>query len=259
MSAASKKSEAAEDRQRPDDPIRALVAETFGTFVLTFVAAGGIVVGALNGSTVTYTAATLSVALVVTAIIYTIGGISGSHINPAVTLGFAVRGVFPWRSVPGYWTAQTIGGILAAVVLRLLFGTAGRVGSTIPHHGYLTSLLLETILTFFLVTVVLAVTRGSKLVGTDVAVAVGFIIGAGVLFAAPIGGASMDPARSIGPAFFGGALGSLWVYIVGPLVGALIAVGLIQYLLGAPPAKQSKIAAGIDRSKGDQKLGPPNQ
>src|SRR5439155_17868098 len=158
------------------DEARSVFAELLGTFALTFVAAGGIVIQEVSQHEVSYEARVAAPGLVVLAMIYTLGNVSGAHINPAVTLAFALRGAFSWLRVPGYILAQLIGALLAAGVLRLLFGDAGHVGATIPHYGTLQSFVMEVILTTLLVTVIVGTATDHKVVGPNAGIAVGATI-----------------------------------------------------------------------------------
>ncbi|HZT97570.1 MAG TPA: aquaporin [Chloroflexota bacterium] len=223
---------------------RRLLAELIGTFALTFVAAGGGVIAAISGGTPNEAARVVAPALLVMAMIYSVGPVSGAHFNPAVTLAFAARGDFPWSRVPGYWIVQLAGAVGAAAVLRLLFGTAGHLGATLPRHGTGASLVMEIILTFLLVTVILATAANFKIVGHNAALAVAGTIALDGLFAAPISGASMNPARSLGPALVGGSLDSVWIYIVGPMVGALAAVAFAWLFRGPHSTYGVRAATG---------------
>ena len=230
--------------QDPRAQVRALGAELLGTFALTLVGAGAVVIGAVSGGEVPFVARVVAPGLLVMAMIYTIGDISGAHINPAVTLAFAVRGVFRWRLVPGYWAAQFAGALLAAAVLRALFGTAGNLGVTLPHHGDLAAFVMEVLLTLLLVLVIIGTATRSKLTGANAAVAVGATIALDGLFAAPISGASMNPARSLGPAIVGGTWTGAWIYVAAPVLGALLAVAIIWLLAGPPDPEEVKKAEG---------------
>ncbi len=231
--------------QRPFQDARRLLAELLGTFALTLVAAGGPTIAAASGAGLGGAAQVVAPALLVMAMIYTLGPLSGAHFNPAVTLAFALRGDFPRRWVPGYWAVQFLGAIAAALLLRALFGLAGHLGSTLPHHGAMTSMVMELVLTFFLLTVILATAANYKVVGHNAALAVGGMIALDGLFAAPISGASMNPARSLGPALVSGQLGDLWIYLIGPTVGAIIAFGM-AWLLRGPSNQYAKQAATGD-------------
>jgi aquaporin Z len=180
------------------------------------------------------------------AIIYFMGTISGAHLNPAVTISFALRGNFPWRRVPGYLAAEMAGAVLAALFLRAAFGNVGYLGATIPGPGIgaETSVLMEIVLTAGLVSVILGTASGARNVGANAAIAVaGYIILAG-LWAAPISGASMNPARSLAPAIVGGHWTDWWAYVIGPLAGGVIAVGMAWILRGRPSHAGDQAAQG---------------
>jgi aquaporin Z len=224
--------------------LRRLLAELLGTFFLTLVAAGADVISSISGGEVSSSARVVAPALLVMAMIYTVGNLSGAHFNPVVTLAFALRRDFPWHRLPGYWGVQLLGAVLAALVLRGLFGTAGHLGATIPHFGTGTSLIMETVLTFLLITVVLGTATNHMLVGHNAALAVGGTIALAGLFAAPISGASMNPARSLGPSLVSGQVGTAWIYIVGPLIGTLLAVGIAWLLRGGTTKDAIQTAEG---------------
>ena len=183
-------------------------------------------------------------ALLVMAMIYTLGNVSGAHFNPVVTLAFSLRQDFPWRHVPGYWAVQLGGAFLAALLLRALFGTVGQLGATVPHHGVLASVVMETVLTCLLLTVILATATNHHLVGHNAALAVAGTIALDGLFAAPISGASMNPARSFGPALVDGQLATYWIYLIGPLAGAVLAVLLAWLLRGGTTTAAQEAAQG---------------
>lgn len=233
-----------EELHRPYLALRRLLAEVLGTFLLTLVAAGGDVIAAVSGGAVSLNGRVVAPALLVMAMIYTVGNLSGAHFNPVVTLAFAIRRDFPWHRVPGYWLAQLIGAVLAALLLRSLFGLAGHLGETLPHHGILNSLIMEMVLTFILLTVILATATNHKLVGHMAALAVAGTIALTGLFAAPISGASMNPARSLGPFLVAGQLTDAWIYIVGPFVGGLLAVGIAWLLRGGTTKYAIEAATG---------------
>jgi aquaporin Z len=200
------------------------------------------VIGAVSGGEVTYVARALAPGLLVLAMIYALGAVSGAHINPAVMLAFAVRGVFPWWRVPGYLLGQFAGGILAAFVLRALFGLVKDLGATLPRYGSGTALVMEVILTCLLVTVILNVATPHRLVGHNAALAVGCTVALCHLFAGPISGPSMNPARSLGPALIAGNLRDVWIYFIGPVAGGLLAVAGVWVLHGAPNEDEIKAA-----------------
>jgi aquaporin Z len=230
-------------RDRRYEPRRAF-AECLGTFLLVIVAAGGPVVNALYPGQVPLDARVVAPGLAVMAIIYFMGMVSGAHLNPAVTLAFWVRGNFPWRRVPGYLVAQLVGACLAALLLRALFGNLAHLGATLPGGSLALwkAAVVEGVLTAGLVSVILGTASGARNVGSNAAIAVGGYIALSGLWAAPLTGASMNPARSLGPAVVAGDWHGWWVYLVGPLAGALLAVG-IAWILRGPPSKQGDASA----------------
>ena len=223
---------------------RRLLAELLGTFALTFVAAGGPVIAAATDTPANLPSLVVAPALLVMALIYSLGNLSGAHFNPVVTLAFSLRRDFPWGRVPGYWAVQMVGAVLAALVLRALFGTVGNLGATLPHHGQLASAVMEALLTFLLLTVILATATNHSLVGHNAALAVGGVIALDGLFAAPISGASMNPARSFGPALVDGRLDTYWIYLAGPIAGAVLAVVMALLLRGGTSADAREAAQG---------------
>jgi aquaporin Z len=225
---------------------RRLFAELVGTFLLTLVAAGGDVIGSATGVPISLSARVVGPGLLVMAMIYTLGDVSGAHLNPVVTLAFAVRHDFPWRRVPWYWLGQFAGAVLAAVFLRALLGNVGHLGASqpSPRYGDVPAMVMEIVLTCLLVTVILGTARGTRLIGHNAALAVGGTIALAGLFAWPLSGASMNPARSFGPALVNGNLSSVWVYFVGPTIGALLACGIAWILHGHTTPEAVKAATG---------------
>lgn len=231
------------------DPVhewRRIFAETWGTFLLVLVAAGGGVVAAKSGGAVTLAMQAVAPGMMVMAIIYFMGAVSGAHLNPAVTLAFALRRNFPWRRAPAYILAQLFGGVLAAQFLQALFGTAGRMGATVPGIGISsgTALAMEVVLTAGLVNTILGTASGARNIGANGAIAVGGYIALAGLWAAPISGASMNPVRSFAPDLVRGDLGTTWIYLVGPVLGALIGVAFEWILKGKPTAAGALAAQG---------------
>jgi aquaporin Z len=214
---------------------RRLFSEVFGTFLLVTVAVGGGMVNArFGGDVVPGPVRVIGPGLMVTAIILFMGAVSGAHLNPAVSVAFALRGDFPWRRVGPYIVAQFAGAILATLVLLALLGKQGSAGLTLPGRGISVGIALawEVLLTTGLVSVVLGTASGAQQVGPIAALGVGSYIVLAGLFGAPVSGASMNPARSLGPALVLGNWTAWWAYLAGPMVGALIAVGFAQILRG---------------------------
>lgn len=232
---------------------RRMFAELWGTFLLVLVAAGGGVVRDVSGGSLSLAMIVVAPGLMVMAIIYFMGAVSGAHLNPAVTLAFAVRRNFPWRRVPGYFASQLIGGLAAALFLRIMFGTAGILGATVPGPGIgsVKAMAMEAVLTAGLVNTILGTASGARNIGTNGALAVGAYIALAGLWASPISGASMNPVRSLAPDLIRGDLHTTWVYIVGPVLGALVAV-CFEWILKGKPTTAGAIAAqgslGIDDS-----------
>jgi aquaporin Z len=213
---------------------RRLFAEVLGTFFLVIVAAGAGTINAVSNGQISRSAAVTAPGLMVLAIILCMGAISGAHLNPGVSIAFAARGDFPWRRVPGYIIAQLVGATLACLLLKALFGNAGMLGATEPGLGNsdLQALLMEFVLTFGLVSTILGTASRAQNLGPISAFGVGaYIILAG-LWASPISGASMNTARSFGPDLVLWNFSHFWVYIVGPIAGALLAVGIAYILRG---------------------------
>jgi aquaporin Z len=215
---------------------RRLFSELLGTFFLVLVAVGGGMVNArFGGHAVPVGAQVVAPALMVAAIILFMGAVSGAHLNPGVSIAFALRGNFPWRRVPAYIVAQFLGAVMATLLLWALIGKQGSAGLTLPGHGISTgtAMLWEAVLTTGLVSTILGTASGAQQVGPFAAIGVGSYIALAGLWGAPVSGASMNAARSLGPALVLGDWTSWWAYLVGPLVGAVIAVG-IAYLLRGP-------------------------
>jgi aquaporin Z len=214
-----------------------------GTFLLLLAAAGG---GLLHGKgQITLSAAVVAPGLTVMAVILFMGAVSGAHLNPVVSLAFALRGDFPWRRVPFYIAAQLVGATLACLFLLSVFGNVEHLGATLPGPGYQPwqALLMEIALTGGLVSVILGTASTAQNVGLFGAVGVGGYIALAGLWGAPVSGTSMNPARSFGPALVSGDWHAFWVYVVGPLVGSLIAVACAWILRGHGGDEMARVAA----------------
>ncbi len=225
---------------------RRLFSELLGTFFLVLVAVGGGMVSArFGGNAVPYTALVVAPALMVTAIILFMGAVSGAHLNPGVSIAFAMRGDFPWKRVPAYLVAQFAGAILAMLLLRALIGKQGAAGLTLPGHGIstTTALLWEIVLTVGLVSTILGTASGAQQVGPIAALGVGSYIALAGLWGAPVSGASMNTARSLGPALVLGDWTSWWAYLAGPIAGAVIAVVFANFLRGPGGGRSGQAAA----------------
>jgi aquaporin Z len=225
---------------------RRLFSELLGTFFLALVAVGGGVVNArFGGHAVPASARVVAPALMVMAIILFMGTVSGAHLNPAVSLAFALRGDFPWRRVPMYVVAQFAGAILAALLLRGLLGEPAPAGLTLPGAGVPApvAMVWELVLTTGLVSVILGTASGAQQVGSFAALGVGSFIALAGLIGAPVSGASMNPARSLAPALVTGDWTAWWVYVAGPVAGAVVAVGAAWVLRGPGGGKFGRQAA----------------
>jgi aquaporin Z len=201
-----------------------LIAEFLGTFCLVFAGTGAIVIDTVSGGAVSHVGVALTFGLIVLAMIYTIGDISGAHINPAVTIGFFAARRFEASSVIPYVASQCAGALVASIVLRFLFPQSATLGATIPAGSAMQSFVLEMLLTALLMFVVLSVSTGAREKGITAGIAVGAVIALEALFAGPICGASMNPARSLAPAILSGHLSDLWIYLVAPVLGATLGV-----------------------------------
>lgn len=204
--------------------MKKLAAEFFGTFTLVFAGTGAIVINEVTGGTIGHAGIALTFGLVVLAMIYTVGDISGAHLNPAVTIAFWRAQRFPGAEVLPYILSQTGGALLASGLLRILFPGPTGMGATLPAGSAAQSFVLEVILTFILMLVILNVSTGAKEKGITAGIAVGSVIALEAMFAGPISGASMNPARSLAPALASGQLAHLWLYLTAPILGALLAI-----------------------------------
>lgn len=211
------------------DELRRLVAEAVGTFALVFAGCGAIMVDSDTGA-LGHVGVAISFGLVIMVMIYAVGHISGAHFNPAVTLGFALSRHFPLPRVGLYWAAQMAGALVAALLLRASLGNVAGVGVTLPSGSDGQAFLWEAVLSFFLMFVIMAVATDTRAVGEAAAIAIGGTVGLDAMFGGPVTGASMNPARSLGPAIASGELSSIWVYLAAPLLGAAAAAFVYQFL-----------------------------
>ena len=209
-------------------------AEFFGTFALVFTGTGAVIIDAVTRGNVTHAGISITFGLIVMAMIYAVGGVSGAHFNPAVTVGFSIAGRFQPRCVVPYVASQLAGAILASSLLRFLFGNVAHLGATLPIASAMQSFVLEVVLTAILMFVILCVATGSKEQGLMAGIAIGGTVGLEAMFAGPICGASMNPARSIAPAIVSQTCANLWVYIAGPILGALVSVPCWILIRGCP-------------------------
>ncbi len=223
--------------------LRRMLAEALGTFALTAVDAGGAMIASLDPA-VTFAARSVASGLLVVSMCYALGNVSGAHFNPAVTLGFALRRVFPWRFVPAYWLAQVGGALLAAGMLRLMLGPIAHLGTTEPSVDAGTAVAMEALLTFLLVTVILSTATRYKLLAPTAPLASGATVALCGLFSRPITGASMNPARSLGPALISPHLAGYWIYVVGPFCGSIAAYLIVSLVHPIHHPEEREAAAG---------------
>ena len=233
------------DFQDPRQEWRRLFSELYGTFFLVLVAAGGGMMGQAFPNTITRTAAVVAPGLMVMGIIMFMGKVSGAHLNPAVSIAFSLRGDFPWRRVPGYVLVQLIGATLAALFLHEVIEVSAKYGSNYPASGFSgwQAFLMEGVLTLGLVSVILGTASGAQNIGIFGAIGVGAYIALAGLWGSPISGASMNPARTFGPDLVGRTFTDYWVYVVGPLAGAAVAVGFAFVLRGPGGGRSGSGAA----------------
>ena len=213
--------------------MRSFVAEAVGTFALVFAGAGAIVVDARTHA-LGHVGVAITFGLVIMVMIYAVGHVSGAHFNPAVTFAFALTRHFPWGRAVAYWGAQIVGALVAAILIRVSLGTDAHLGATLPSGSQAQSFVWELVLTFFLMFVIMAVATDTRAVGEAAAIAIGGTVGLDAMFGGPISGASMNPARSIGPALVGGDLHALWLYLVAPVIGASLGAFTYQFIRAEP-------------------------
>jgi aquaporin Z len=236
------------DFEDPAQEWRRLFSEFYGTFLLVLVAAGGGMMGQAFPNTITRTAAVVAPGLMVMGIIMFMGKVSGAHLNPAVSLAFSLRGDFPWRRVPGYVLVQLVGASLAALFLHEVIKVSAKYGSNYPASGYSDwqALLMEAALTMGLVSVILGTASGAQNIGIFGAIGVGAYIALAGLWGSPISGTSMNPARTFGPDLVGREFTAYWVYVIGPILGAALAVAIAYVLRGSGGGKSGSAAAQGD-------------
>ncbi|CAI8261347.1 MAG: Aquaporin Z 2 [Polaribacter sp. SA4-10] len=200
------------------------ISEFIGTFSMIFCGTGAMTVNEITGGEVTHVGIAITWGLIVMAMIYAFGETSGAHFNPAVTIAFAYAKKFAWKEVPKYIIAQILGAFAASLILWFLFPTSENLGATIPTVDVGRAFVMELLLTFFLMVVIINVSTGSKEIGIIAGIAVGAVVLLEAMFAGPITNASMNPARSIAPAIVSGKMQHLWMYILAPILGAILAV-----------------------------------
>lgn len=206
--------------------MKKLLAECLGTFCLVFAGTGAIVINGASQGAIGHAGIALTFGLIVMAMIYTFGDVSGAHLNPAVSIAFALGGRSSWKEVPGYIGAQIIGAVAASGLLKRLFPADATLGATLPSGPPMQSFVLEIVLTAILMLAILSVSTGAKEKGVTAGIAIGGVIALEAMFAGPVCGASMNPARSLAPALVSGQLGHLWIYLTAPVIGAALAVPL---------------------------------
>lgn len=233
------------DFNNPKQEWRRLFSEIMGTFLLVLVAAGAGMMNAAFGDPISRTAAVVAPGLMVMAMILFMGRVSGAHFNPAVSIAFALRGDFPWRRVPGYIVAQAVGAVLAVLFLQAVIGSSASNGATYPASSAtdVAALLMEIVLTFGLVSVILGTASGAQNIGIIGALGVGGYVALAGLWASPLSGASMNPVRSFAPDLVANDWTAYWVYLVGPLVGAALAVVAAYFLRGRGGGVSGSMAA----------------
>jgi aquaporin NIP len=227
--------------------VRSLTAEAIGTFALVFAGCGAIMVDAKTNA-LGHVGVAITFGLVIMVMIYAVGHVSGAHFNPAVTLAFALTRHFPWPRVFLYWAAQALAAIAAALLLRASLGDVANIGATLPSGSQAQSFLWEALLTFFLMFVIMAVATDTRAVGEAAAIAIGATVGLDAMFGGPISGASMNPARSLGPALVAGNLHALWLYLVAPPLGAALAAVTYQFVRGDDAVPADVAAPGAQET-----------
>jgi len=210
--------------------LRKSVSEIIGTFALVFCGTGAVIIDTQTKGAVTHAGVAITFGLIVMAMIYSLGEISGAHLNPAVSIAFTLAGRLPKNALPPYIAGQLTGALLASGTLKLLFPSDPLLGTTLPAGPAMQSFVLEVTLTFFLMLVIMGVSTGPKEQGLFAGIAIGSVVLLEAMFAGPICGASMNPARSLAPAFVSGHIESLWIYLTAPITGAALAIPIWKYL-----------------------------
>ncbi|MEP7258748.1 MAG: aquaporin [Flavitalea sp.] len=213
--------------------MRKYIAEFLGAFAIVFCGTGAVIINQEANGVISHVGIAITFGLVVMSMIYSLGNISGAHLNPAVSIAFTIAGRFPVRQLFPYIASQVIGAIAASAVLKLLFPFNEMLGATIPAGSGMQSFILESLLTFFLMLVIINVATGSKEQGMFAGIAIGSVVALEAMFAGPICGASMNPARSLGPAILSGHLEFIWIYLLAPVFGAASAIPVWKYLTSA--------------------------
>ena len=215
---------------RTDNMLKKSVAEITGTFALVFCGTGAMVIDKETGGGVSHVGVAITFGLIVMSMIYALGDISGAHLNPAVSIAFVIAGRLPVKQLAVYIASQMAGALLASGILKVLFPANELLGATLPAGSAMQSFILELLLTFLLMLVIINVATGSKEQGLFAGLAIGFVVLLEAMFAGPVCGASMNPARSLGPAVISGHTEHLWVYLSAPVIGAALAIPLWKYL-----------------------------
>ena len=210
--------------------MRNYIAELIGTFALVFCGTGAIIINQQSAGAITHVGIAITFGLIVMSMIYSLGNISGAHLNPAVSIAFTIAGRFSPKQLPGYIISQLAGALLASLTLKMLFPANEMLGATIPAGTGMQSFIMELILTFFLMLVIVNVATGSKEQGMFAGLAIGSVVALEAMFAGPVCGASMNPARSFAPAIASGHTTHLWLYLVAPVIGAALAIPTWKYL-----------------------------
>ena len=210
--------------------MKTYLAEFIGTFALVFCGTGAIIVNEVIPGSVTHVGIAITFGLIVMAMIYALGEKSGAHLNPAVTIAFTINGNFPVKKMGPYIISQLAGALAASGILKMLFPSSVLLGATIPSGSNVQSFVLEFILTFFLMLVIINVAKGSKEQGLFAGIAIGSVVLLEAMFAGPVCGASMNPARSLGPAIVSGEIKQVWIYITAPILGAITAIVIYKLI-----------------------------